>query len=207
MQVQGPGSGSGFRVRVEGPGLTSNFWIGSERRRQSFEKVRDVSLRYSKFHVEVGLFLNCCLASETCCPRTTSKLSRFTRQYGRRHLRMRRCPRYTRSLRMRHRPRCAKLLAAACQAQRICCSNSVNRMRWRSTGKSNETQRQIETETHRAIWDTVEEIYRDWKVSPTPETVSTSVNGIVGASLWVLGRGRGRGGRAPDHSCRGARMV
>ena len=28
----------------------------------------------------------------------------------------------------------------------------------------------------------MEEIYKDWKVSPTPETVSTSVNGILGAS-------------------------
>ena len=29
--------------------------------------------------------------------------------------------------------------------------------------------------------DIVEEIHRDPKVSPTPETVSTSVNGILGA--------------------------
>ena len=34
----------------------------------------------------------------------------------------------------------------------------------------------------RAIWDFVGEIYRDWKASPTPETVSTCVNGILGAS-------------------------
>ena len=27
-----------------------------------------------------------------------------------------------------------------------------------------------------------EEIYRDWQVLPTPETVSTSVNGILGAN-------------------------
>ena len=48
--------------------------------------------------------------------------------------------------------------------------------------KSNEIQCQIETETRRKVWDIVEEIYRDWKVSPTLETVSTSADGILGAS-------------------------
>ena len=37
-------------------------------------------------------------------------------------------------------------------------------------GKSNEIKCQIETETRRMMWDIVEEIYRDWKVSPTTET-------------------------------------
>ena len=32
------------------------------------------------------------------------------------------------------------------------------------------------------MWDIVEEIYNDWKVSPPQETVSTSVKGILGAS-------------------------
>ena len=49
-------------------------------------------------------------------------------------------------------------------------------------GKSNEIKRQRETDTCRAIWDIVEEIHRDWKIWPTAETVSTSVNGILGAS-------------------------
>ena len=49
-------------------------------------------------------------------------------------------------------------------------------------GKSREIQRHIETETRRAMWYIVEEIYRGWRVSPTPETVGTSVNGILGAS-------------------------
>ena len=48
--------------------------------------------------------------------------------------------------------------------------------------KSNEIQCQIETETRRTMWDIAEDIYRGWKVSPPPETVSTSVNGILGAS-------------------------
>ena len=29
------------------------------------------------------------------------------------------------------------------------------------------------------MWDIVEEICRVWKVSPTPEMVSTNVNGIL----------------------------
>ena len=41
----------------------------------------------------------------------------------------------------------------------------------------NEIQCQVETETRRTMWDIVEEIYRDWKVSPPPETVSRSRNG------------------------------
>ena len=49
-------------------------------------------------------------------------------------------------------------------------------------GKSNEIKCQMGTETRRTMWDIVEEIFRDWKVSPTPETVSSSVNGILGAS-------------------------
>ena len=48
-------------------------------------------------------------------------------------------------------------------------------------GKLNEIQCQTETESRR-MWDIVDEVYRDWKVSPPPETVSTSVNGILGAS-------------------------
>ena len=32
------------------------------------------------------------------------------------------------------------------------------------------------------MWDIVEELYRDRKVSPAPETASTSANGILGAS-------------------------
>ena len=37
--------------------------------------------------------------------------------------------------------------------------------------KSLEIQRHIETETRRAIWYIVEEIYRGWRVSPSPETM------------------------------------
>ena len=73
-------------------------------------------------------------------------------------------------------------------------------------GKLNEIQCQTETES-RSMWDIVDEVYRDWKVSPPPKTVSTSVNGILGASYGFLGRGRGRGGRPPDLSCRGAGMA
>ena len=49
-------------------------------------------------------------------------------------------------------------------------------------GKSSEIQRHIEVVTRRAIWHFVEEIYRGWRVSPTPETMCTSVDGILGAS-------------------------
>ena len=49
-------------------------------------------------------------------------------------------------------------------------------------GKSREIQHHIETETRRAMWHIVENIYRGWRVSPTLETVGTSVNGILGAS-------------------------
>ena len=65
---------------------------------------------------------------------------------------MRRCPRYTRS-----------------------------RPSW-PRKRSDEIPCQMETETRRTMWDIVEEIFRDWKVSPTTETVSSSVNGILGAS-------------------------
>ena len=71
-------------------------------------------------------------------------------------------------------------------------------------GKSNEVQRQIETETRRTMWDIVEEICRDWKVSPPLETVSTSVNGILGASYDFWDEEEEDG--LPDHSCRGAGM-
>ena len=53
-------------------------------------------------------------------------------------------------------------------------------------GKSKEIQRLIETETRRAIWCTVEEIYSGWRVSPTPETVAICVSGILNATcdIW-----------------------
>ena len=56
-------------------------------------------------------------------------------------------------------------------------------------GKSNEIKCQTETETRRTIRDIVEEIYRDWRFSPTLETVSTSVSGVLGASydFWDEG--------------------
>ena len=48
-------------------------------------------------------------------------------------------------------------------------------------GKSNEIKCHL-----RKMWDIVEAIYRAWKVSPTPETVSANVSGILGEcySFW-----------------------
>ena len=63
----------------------------------------------------------------------------------------------------------------------------------------------MKTEIRRKMWDIVEEVYRAWKVSPTPETVGTDVSGILGVCHSFLGRGRGRW--APDHSYRGAGLV
>ena len=76
----------------------------------------------------------------------------------------------------------AKLMLALCQQNEM-----------EKHGKSREIKRQIETETSRAIWYTVEEICRGWRIPPTPEAVGTSVNGILGR------------GRPPDHSRRGWR--
>ena len=67
--------------------------------------------------------------------------------------------------------RAANLLLTLCQQNEM-----------EKHGKSNEIQRQIETETRRVIWYIVEEIFRDWKASLTPETVGTSVKRILGAS-------------------------
>ena len=52
--------------------------------------------------------------------------------------------------------------------------------------KSNEIECQIQTEIRRKMSDIVEDIYRAWKVSPTPEMVSTHVSGILGEcySFW-----------------------
>ena len=57
-------------------------------------------------------------------------------------------------------------------------------------GEAREIERNpmSERETRRTMLDMVEETYRDWKVSPPPETVSTSVNGILGASYDFLDR-------------------
>ena len=60
---------------------------------------------------------------------------------------------------------------------KLCQQNEMEKHR-----NSNDIKRQIETETRRVIWDIVEEICRDWKVSPAQEMMSTSVNGILGAS-------------------------
>ena len=50
-------------------------------------------------------------------------------------------------------------------------------------GKPSEIQRQMETENRRAIRYFVEEINGGWRISPTQETVGTSVSGILGASV------------------------
>ena len=67
--------------------------------------------------------------------------------------------------------RAANLLLKLCQ------QNEMEKL-W----KSNDINGQIETNSRRTMWDMVEEIYRDWQVSPILETVSSSVNGILGAS-------------------------
>ena len=69
------------------------------------------------------------------------------------------------------------LVRAANLLLKLCQQNEMEKH-----GKSNEIQCQIETKTRRTMWDIVEEIYRDWKVSAPPETVSTSVNGMLGAN-------------------------
>ena len=73
-------------------------------------------------------------------------------------------------------------------------------MRWGST------ESRAETETRRAIWYVVEEIYRGWRVSPTPATVGTSVNGILVASYDFWYEDEDEDG-SPDHSRRGAGMA
>ena len=72
-------------------------------------------------------------------------------------------------------------------------------------GKSNETKCQIETEIRRNMCQIEEDICRAWKGSPTPETVSTNVSGILGEcySFWDEEEEDGH----PDHSYRGAGLV
>ena len=82
---------------------------------------------------------------------------------------MRRCPRYLRSLRVRRRPRFTRSLAAASKERRIYCSKLCQQNEMEKHGKSNKIKCQIEVETRRTLWDIVEEIYRDPKVSPKPE--------------------------------------
>ena len=65
--------------------------------------------------------------------------------------------------------------------------------------KSREIQRHIETE-RRAIRYIVEEIYKGWRVSPSPETMGASVDGILGASCDFWDEDDGDG--SPDHSHR-----
>ena len=52
--------------------------------------------------------------------------------------------------------------------------------------KSNETGCPMEMDIRRKMWDIVKEIYRAWKVSPAPETVSTDASQILGEcySFW-----------------------
>ena len=49
-------------------------------------------------------------------------------------------------------------------------------------GKSCEIQRHVEVETRRAIRYIVEETYRGRRISPSPETMCTTVYGILGAT-------------------------
>ena len=71
-------------------------------------------------------------------------------------------------------------------------------------GKSREVQRHIETETRRAIWCFVEEIYRGWTVSLPRDMVETSVNGILGVSNDFWDEDEEDEDGPPEHSRRGA---
>ena len=69
-------------------------------------------------------------------------------------------------------------------------------------GEPSEIHRQMETETRRAIRYIVEDIYSGWRVSPTPETVGTSVSGILGASYDFWDEDEEVEDTSPDHSRR-----